>query len=260
MLKHPFTASIANEYTRRALLEARKWPHGATFKSREANPWNGKSWRTPMIAVLKGCAVSAVAVAVLFLAGCSQSNQPSVNDESKAAKGSAGPPELVTAKAAFWPMYTSARKWTPDLVTLGILPKEVPGFTNEAGKAAMWEAAFASPSLHQYRRYTYAITSVPPDIYKGVVAGIRLPWGGATRDVMPVDTALFNVDSDAAYQAAAADAAAWLKKNPDKKLSSLALGNTYRFQAPIWYLVWGDKKSGYVAFVDATSGKVVKSK
>ena len=71
---------------------------------------------------------------------------------------------------------------------------------------------------------------------------------------------VFNVDSDAAYQAAAADGAAWLKKNPDKKLSSFQLGNTYRFQAPIWYLMWGDKKSGYVAFVDATSGKVVKAK
>jgi len=232
---------------------------GARLKSGERVPSNGGKWRAPMSVVLKQCAVSAMAVAVL-LAGCSQSAKAPAGDESKAAKEAAGPPQLVTAKTAFWPMYTAARKWTPDLVTLGILPKEVPGFTNEAGKAAMWEAAFASPSLHQYRRYTYAITTVPPDIYKGVVAGIRLPWGGATRDVMPLDTTLFNVDSDAAYQAAAADAAAWLKKNPDKKLSSLQLGNTYRFQAPVWYLSWGDKKSGYIAFVDATSGKVLKTK
>jgi hypothetical protein len=233
---------------------------GAAFKPGKTVTGNGKNWNTRMSAALKQCAVSSVAVAVLLLAGCSQSTKPPPGDESKAAKEATGAPELVTAKTAFWPMYTSARKWTPDLVTLGVLPKEVPGFTNQAGKAAMWEAAFASPSLHQYRRYTYAITSVPPDIYKGVVAGIRLPWGGATRDVMPLDTTLFNVDSDAAYQAAAADAAAWLKKNPDKKLSSLQLGNTYRFQAPVWYLSWGDKKSGYIAFVDATSGKVLKTK
>jgi len=231
---------------------------GARFKSGERVPSNGSKWRSPMSVVLKQCAVSAMAVAVL-LAGCSQSAKPPAGDESNAAKQAAGPPEVVTAKAAFWPMYTAARKWTPDLVTLTLLPKEVPGFTNEAGKAAMWEAMFASPSLHQYRLYSYAITSVPPDIFKGVVAGLRLPWNGITRDAMPVDTTLFNVDSDAAYQAAAADAAAWLKKNPDKKLSALELGNTYRFQAPIWYLSWGDKKSGYVAFVDATSGKVLKS-
>ena len=51
-------------------------------------------------------------------------------------------------------MYTSARSWTPDLVMIRLTPKEIPGFKNEAGKAAMWQAAFASPSLHQYRIYS----------------------------------------------------------------------------------------------------------
>jgi hypothetical protein len=213
-----------------------------------------------MSPVLKQCTIRAVAVAVLLLTGCSQSTNPSTGNESQAAKQPTGPPELVTAKTAFWPMYTSARSWSPDLTMIRLTPKEVPGFKNEAGKAAMWQAAFASPSLHQYRIYSYAIAAVAPDIHKGVVAGLRLPWGGVTRDAMPVELTSFNVDSDVAYQAAAADGAAWLKKNPDKALSSFALGNTFRFQAPVWYLMWGDKKSGYVAFVDANSGKVLKQK
>jgi hypothetical protein len=210
--------------------------------------------------VLKQCAVSAMAVAVLLLAGCSQTTKPPVSDESKAPGVPKGPPEPVTAKAAFWPMYTSARHWTTDLVILGLTPKDVPGFKNEAGKAAMWQATFASPTLHQYRVYSYAIVNVPPNIFKGVVAGLREPWGGATRDAMPIELNSFNVDSDVAYQVAAADGAPWLKKNPDKAVSSFALGNTYRFQAPVWYLMWGDKKSGYVAFVDANSGKLLKKK
>jgi hypothetical protein len=208
----------------------------------------------------KQCALCAMAVAVLLLAGCSQSTTPSTSDESKAAAAPKGPPELVTAKTAFWPMYTSARHWTTDLAILGLEPGEVPGFKNEAGKAAMWKATFASPSLHQYRVYTYAITAVPPDIYKGVVAGIRVPWAGATREAMPIDLTLFNVDSDAAYQAATADGAAWLKKNPNTGLSSFALGDSARFPAPVWGLAWGDKKSGFVAFVDATSGQVLRHK
>jgi len=213
-----------------------------------------------MSPVLKQCAIRAMAVAVLLLAGCSQSTTPSAGNDSQAAKQPTGPPELVTAKTAFWPMYTSARSWTPDLVMIRLTPKEVPGFKNEAGKAAMWQVAFASPSLHQYRIYSYAIASVAPDIYKGVVAGLRLPWGGVTRDAMPVELSSFNIDSDAAYQTAAADAAGWLKKNPGKEPSSFELGNTYRFQAPVWYLMWGDKKSGYVAFVDANTGKVLNKK
>jgi hypothetical protein len=213
-----------------------------------------------MSAVLKRCAVSAMTVAVLLFAGCSQTTKPAVSDESGAAKESKGPPELVTAKTAFGVMYTSARQWAKDLVLLRLTPKDVPGFKNEAGKAAMWQATFASPSEHQYRVYSYAIASVPPDIYKGVITRLPAPWGGLGRDAMPIDLSLFNVDSDTAYQAAAAEGAVWLKKNPAKVLSSFALGDTDRFQAPVWLLMWGDKKAGYLAFVDASSGKVLKSK
>jgi len=212
-----------------------------------------------MSPALKQRAVSAMAVAVLLLVGCSPSTNPSAGNESKAASQPTGPPEPVPAKTAFWPMYTSARNWTTDLVVLRLTPKEVPGFKNEAGKAAMWQAVFASPSLHQYRVYTYAIATVPPDIRKGVVAGLRLPWGGVTRDAMPIELSSFNIDSDAAYQAGAADAAAWLKKNPDKQ-PTVELANSDRFPAPVWYLVWGDKRSGYVAFVDANTSKVLKKK
>jgi hypothetical protein len=213
-----------------------------------------------MSPALKYCAVSAITVAMLLLAGCSQSTTPSAGNEAKAATQPTGPPELVTAKTAFWPMYTSARSWSPDLVMIRLTPKEIPGFKNEDGKAAMWQAAFASPTLHQYRIYSYAIAAVSPDIHKGVVAGLRLPWGGVTRDDMPVELSSFNVDSDAAYQAAATDAAAWLKKNPGKEPSTFQLGDTYKFQAPVWYLVWGDKKSGYVAYVDANTGKLLNKK
>jgi hypothetical protein len=207
----------------------------------------------------KQFSVSAV-VAMLLLAGCLEKTKGPVTDESKTAKPPAGPPQPVTAKTAFWRMYTPARHWSTDIEIIRVTPRDVPGFKNEDGKAAMWEAMFASPSLHQYRVYSYSIASSPPDIFKGVSAGLRVPWNGVTRDAMPIELTSFNVDSDAAYQAAAADGAAWLKKNPDKPLSAFALGNTSRFSAPVWYLMWGDKKSGYVAYVDATTGKVLKQK
>ncbi len=158
-------------------------------------------------------------------------------------------------------MYTSARNWTTDFVILKVDAKEVPGFKMENGKAAMWTATFASPNQKEYRTYSWAAAAVPPDIYKGVVIGGPEPWNGTyTRSAMPIQVSEFSVDSDAAYQAAAADAAAWLKKNPEKKLTTVELTNNARNQVPTWYFMWGDKKLGYAAFVDATTGKVVKSK
>jgi hypothetical protein len=212
-----------------------------------------------MNALLKQHLVSAIAGAVLISAGCSQPTKPS-GDDTTATKEAAAPVVPVTAKTALWPMYTSARNWATDIVILKITNKEVAGFKNEAGKAAMWEVTFASPSRQEYRVYSYAIAAQPPDIYKGVVVGRGMPWSGPTRDAMPIPLSDFNVDSDTAYNTAATDAAPWLKKNPEKTLSAFELWNNYRFQAPVWFLKWGDKKSGYIAFVNATTGKLVKSK
>jgi hypothetical protein len=214
-----------------------------------------------MNAVRKQCWATAMTVAVLLLAGCSQPTKPAASNEAEAKKEPTGPAEPVTAKTALWPMYTSARSWATDFVILKLTRKEVAGVKDDdPGKAAVWQATFASPSRHEYRVYTYAIAAYPPDIYKGVAVGEAIPWGGETRDVMPIGLSQFNVDSDAAYKTATTDAAVWLKKNPDKKLATFELGNAYRFPEPVWFLMWGNKKSGYTAFVNANDGKVLKGK
>lgn len=212
-----------------------------------------------MDAIRKQAARGGIAVALLLLAGCTQLTKTTAVDETATTKP-VGPPQLVTAKTAFAAMYPAARDWSPDVVMLKLVAKEVPGFQNHAGKAAMWEATFASPSRRQYRVDTYAITTILPDIHKGAAAGLPRPWGGATRDTMPIDPSLFNIDSDTAYTSASTDAAAWLKKNPDKKLSDPVLGNVFKYHALVWYIMWGDQKSFYNAFVDADTGKVLKLK
>lgn len=208
---------------------------------------------------LRQSVISAATLAVLLVAGCAQSavNTPA-SSQPEATPQASAPPEVVPAKAAFWPMYTAAHQWASDVVVLRVTAKQLPGYKNQAGKAGMWEAVFASASQGKYRTYTYSIATVAPDIFKGVVAGLAMPWGGITRDSMPIDVSSFTVDSDAAYQAAAGDAADWLKKNPTRPLTAFEMGNTYKFQKPVWYVMWGDKKSGFATFVDASSGKVLR--
>jgi hypothetical protein len=214
-----------------------------------------------MCTLFQQCAVSAIAAAALLSVGCSQSatKAPASNPSEVSAKTIA-PQEIVPVKAAFPQMYTAARTWAADVMLLKISAKEIPNFKNENGKAAMWEAIFASPTQRSYRVYSYAIASAPPEIHKGVVAGLKMPWNGVTREAMPVDLSLFNIDSDAAYTAATGDAGAWLKKNPGKTLSSFEIGQNSKFPTPVWFVMWGDKKSGYAAFVDANSGQILKGK
>jgi hypothetical protein len=202
---------------------------------------------------------SAVCAAALILAACSEAPKSASKTEEAEKKEPARPPEPVSAKTAFWEMYTSARSWATDLQPLKIDSKEVPGIKNDGGKAGMWEVTFGSPSKHEYRVYSYAVVAAPPEIYKGVAVGRSLPWGGSTRDVMAFPTSELAVDSDAAYKTASVQAAPWLKQHPDKK-ASIQLWDSYRYETPVWYVLWGDKKLGYGVFVNAKTGAAIKNK
>lgn len=206
-------------------------------------------------------AAAVAALSMVLMLGCgSTSVTPAAKTAAEPDKTVSEAPQIITAKSAFWPMYKAARSWAPDVVLVRLTAKTVPGYTNQAGKAGMWEAVFGSPALHQYRIFTYSIVAVPPSIFKGVYGGLAAPWGGETRDAMAIDLSQFNVDSDTAYQTGAGFATDWLKKNPGKELASLEVGQTYRFQGPVWYLLWGDKKSGYNALVDANSARLLSRK
>ncbi|HVT99851.1 MAG TPA: hypothetical protein VHE33_20295 [Acidobacteriaceae bacterium] len=205
--------------------------------------------------------VALFAITVSFLSGCSStSTSSSPAPQPAATTQAAAAPQIVTGKTAFWEMYKTAHAWASDAQPMRLTMKELPGYKNEAGKAGMWEATFGSGSLRSYRTFTYAIAAAPPNIYKGVDAGMALPWGGPTRDAMPIDTSMFTIDSDAAYTAAAAEAAPVLKTKPDLKVTDFEVGATSKFPTPVWYILWGSKKAGFAAVVDGSSGKVMKGK
>jgi hypothetical protein len=197
------------------------------------------------------CFKAAVIAAVLFMTACSETPKPSATEKASAASSP------VSGKTAFWEMYKTAHSWANDLVPLKLESKEIPGIKNDAGNAAMWSATFGSPRKGQAVVLSYAVVAHAPDIYKGVTAGHPVQWGGPTHDIMPFQTSDFKVDSDAAYKTAFAEAEPWLKKHPGKDVSFL-LGNATRFPAPVWYVLWGDSKSGYSVFVNAVTGKTTK--
>lgn len=210
----------------------------------------------------KDCLRVALVGAVLVLTACSEAPKPAASEtksepETKHAVEAAGP---VSAKAAFWEMYKVVHAWAPDVAPLGMVSKEVPGIKNGAGKAGRWTASFVSPSRRQVRIVSYSAIAAPPDISKGVDVGPVLPWGGPTRDAMPFQTSEFAIDSEAAYQTASAKAKGWVKAHPGKE-ATLTLGNNaVRFRAPVWFVLWGTNKSGYAAYVNATTGADVNAK
>jgi hypothetical protein len=200
----------------------------------------------------------AALAATLSLISCTEAPQTKPA-ETKAAAAATESNEPISGKTAFWQMYKSAHAWSADLVPLSLESKATAGMKSEAGKAMMWTATFGSPAKREARTFTYAVTAQGPDVLKGVTVGRALPWGGPRQDAMPFDTADLSVDSDAAFKAAPAEAGDWVSKHPGKQVS-LALGNASRFPAPVWFVLWGDKKSGYAVYVNSKTGAVVKEK
>jgi hypothetical protein len=207
--------------------------------------------------VLRVSATATLAL-VFFLCSCSKTPTPPVSQGDAGKSSVAGEP--VSGKTAFWEMHKAAHAWATDRVALSLESKTVPGVKNEPGKAAMWTATFGSPRKQEARTYTYSVAARAPDIIKGVKGvsvGGAISWSGPTHEALTIDTADFSVDSDSAYQTALAQSADWLKRHPDKEVS-LALGNASRFDGPVWYVLWGDQKSGHAVYVSAKSGTVVK--
>jgi hypothetical protein len=156
-------------------------------------------------------------------------------------------------------MYKPARQWAKDVMPLMLSSGEAPGIRNEGGKAGMWTAVFVSPGRREARTFFYAVVECSGEIGKGVTIGRVQPWGGATAKSNPFLLGEFSVDSDAAWATAAKQAGTWLKKNPTKKLAMYLLSES-RFAGPTWYFMWGDRKSGYLAFVSAMTGQSISGK
>jgi hypothetical protein len=191
-------------------------------------------------------AVAAMAAAAAFTS-CTEAPQPAPSKEPAAAKKEPPAPEgPVAAQTAFYEMYKPARAWAPDLLPLSLISGEVKGTANDGGKAAMWTAVFVSQSRREARTFVWAVG-------KGVSEAGAESWSGSTPKSRPFQITEFVVNSDAAYKTAAEKAAAWLKKHPGKT-ASLSLASTARLQVPVWYVMWGTPKSGYLAFVNATTG------
>ena len=203
-------------------------------------------------------AVAGVA-AVVAMTACSEAPTPTQIQKAQVEtkQEPAKPPEPVAAQTAFYEMYKPARTWAPDLLALSLTSNEVPSMKSEDGKFPMWTAVFVSPSRREARTFTYSVVDDGATIHKGVNVGGAEPWSGATPKSAPFQTTGFVVDSDAAYKTAYAKAEAWVKKHPGKK-AAFSLGSAARFPAPVWFIIWGDTKSGYAVYVNATLGTVIK--
>jgi hypothetical protein len=190
---------------------------------------------------------------LLLTVACSSGPAEVASTEKAVEKAPAEAP--VTGKTAFWEMYKLAHGWAADLQTLYLKSGELEGVTAKPGEAALWTVMFVSPTKNTAREFTYrAITQ--GTAHKGVGSGPEQPWGGSVPKAQAFGTADMKLDSNEAYDKATEEAKAYVKANPDKKVS-FYLGKESRFPAPVWSVLWGGDK-GVSVIVNASDGSIIK--
>lgn len=199
---------------------------------------------------------SAALAGLLVLAGCGDEPKPAETKVEK-KKGPVIPEGPITALTAYYEMYKVARNDAPDIQTASLVGNDVEGTKSGEGKYPMWTAVFVSASKQQAITYVYSTVESGRTL-RGLNSGGTMRWAGANRDAEPFSNSDISIDSDAAYKAAFEKAGDWTKKNPEKGLTTFALGQSSRFPAPTWYIVWGNAKTGgFAVFVNASTGKVL---
>lgn len=204
--------------------------------------------------MFKALVSAATLAGILMLAGCSDSTPPPAEAKTTPSKPTM-PEGAITAMTAFDPLFKIARQISPDVQTASITGNEVPGVKSGEGKYAQWTMIFVSAAKQSATTFIYT-TVAHDNLLKGANNSGSIKWAGPTRDATPFANGV-DTDSDAAYKAAAAKASEWLAKNPGKPVTTFALGQATSFPAPMWYIMWGDKKAGgYAVYVNSSTGQV----
>lgn len=149
-------------------------------------------------------------------------------------------PEPVTGLHALYGMYTHARPWAQDLQVVSLTSIAVSQVKSVRGKAAAWQAVFASPSLGRKRAYTSSVFDAGTSLRSGIFADAPV---ALTADTRPFILAGARIDTDQAWETALKHGGAFEKKFPGMTISFiLELSRT--INQPVWRVIWGEDPAG----------------
>lgn len=191
-----------------------------------------------------------ILLCLAIISGCT-SQQPS---QQPAAKPET--PELMTGRSAFQQLYVAAHGWAPDVRPYKLESGVVGDAKGREGKAVLWNAAFASTSLHASKPYTWSGIDAPDTPARGVNPGSQ----DAFTPGNDFDIRFLKIDSDKAFEAAQKHGGdKVLQEKPDTPVTYLLEWDRSRNNL-VWRVIYGTSRNEatLVADVDATTGDFLR--
>ena len=199
-----------------------------------------------------------VLIIITVLTGCSSGPASAPSETAQPAQPQTKPPSLYSGLQAFGCVQGLALKWASDNMPVR-LESEINSESNgQGGKAAVWRAAFISPSRRMMRYFTCSgsrLKDAPP---YGPSADVEQPY---SPDVpaLAFQPLFLKIDSDKAYEVAQQHGGdALIKKNPDQPVKYFVLWNPKQHVLQ-WYVMYGkDKESSPgTGIVNALTGTYI---
>jgi len=184
----------------------------------------------------------------ILLSGCSSSPEQKTPPK---------PVEPVTGLHGLYQMYQYSRTWAQDLAVVRCSSIDITQVKPQPGKAAAWQAVFASPSLARQRAYTFSVYDASVSLRQGIFADAPTPLAS---DSHPFALAAARTDSDQAWEIALKHAEEYAGKNPNMPISYiLEMGRNVN--DPVWRVIWGESvtSSVYSVLVDASTGQFAET-
>jgi hypothetical protein len=187
--------------------------------------------------------VAAILVLGAMLGCSSESSKP-----APASKPQPKPAATITGNGAFYKCYIAARLWAQDAQPYRAESGITADSKGRDGKAGVWRAEFASPSLRGIRTFTWTGESISPDVQD--------TYSPTNTSTQVFNVQFLKVDTDKALETAQKHGGEkLLAEEPDTPVQYVLDWNR-RENNLVWHVIYGtDRDSAKLRVaVDATTG------
>jgi hypothetical protein len=194
-------------------------------------------------------------ILLTLLAGCDSNTakQPEAKPEPKG-------PELLTGRAAFQKVFIAARNYAADVKPFRIESTPTSDANGQDGKAAIWQASFASASRRGVKPFIWSGSSAPDAPSRGVSPGNEDTYNPNNASTQIFDVAFLKVDSDQAFTEAQKHGGdKLLEKTPATPVIYICDWN-HNTNELIWHVIYGDSRDSakLTVAINASTGAFIR--
>jgi len=211
-----------------------------------------------------------IALALLLVAwmcGCSSSTPSKAPEQTSSAPAAqpapaAKPPETtaLTGREGFQKAFVAAHMWAPDARPYRIQSTSTQDATGKDGKAAIWQAGFASAMKRNIKTFIWSGSHAEGAPDPGISSTAEDTYNPTSSSTRVFDPIYLKSDTDSAFAVAQKHGGEKLtKKKADQRIGYLADWDP-RESKLIWHVYYGDRPGDAAlnVAVDATTGAFLR--